>query len=211
MTTRIALCLLGLLLICGSNLRAQPGPEPMPSSRPAHESHGHRRMSPDSRPVTPEQEAELLEMLKRRQPKRHERMLKFREEHPDKYQRLLPRAWQWYQHFESLPPEVREVHLQLHEVRMNIWRISEKLAKVDEPGKKARLKEKLERAVGKQFDLEQKLLEQRLTELEEQLHRLRADLARRTAERQQIIKRRSEAMLQGRDRWKRSTTRPFDE
>jgi len=211
MTARTALGFAGLLLICGSALHAQPAGKPTPHSPPAHEPHMQWRMPADPPPVTPEQEAELLEMLKQRQPRRHERLLQLREASPDKYQRLLPRAWQWYQHLESLPPAVREVHLQLQKVRLEIWRLSAKIAKTDQPEEKAQLKEKLANVLGKQFDLEQRLLEQRLAELEEQLSRLRADLARRTTERQDIIKRRSENMLQGRPRRKRPTTSPCDE
>ncbi len=211
MTARIALGLVGLLLICGSDLHAQPSPKRTPHSRPAYERNMQWRMPADAPPVTAEQEAELLEMLKQRQPGRHERLVQLRKAHPDKYQRLLPRAWQWYQRFESLPPAVRKVHLQLQEVRLKKWRLSEKIAKTDRPKEKAKLKKKLVNTLGKQFDLEQRLLEQRLVELEEQLGRLRANLARRTTQRKEIIRRRSKAVLQGRHWPERPTTGPCDE
>jgi len=211
MIARTALSLIVLMLLGGPALHARHRPGPMPPSRPAHEPHMRWRMPAEAPPVTPEQEAELLEMLKQRQPHRYERLLQFRESEPEKYRRLLPRAWQWYRYLQSLPEAVREVHLQLQDCRLEAWRLARKIAKADQPQEKAELQEKLQSTLGKQFDLEQRLLEQRLVELEEQLSRLRADLARRTAQRQEIIRRRAEGIVRGRSRREQPATGPGEE
>lgn len=156
---------------------------------------------PRLRSLSPEQEAELLEMLKAKVPQRYERLVELRESKPQSYRWALRHTWRWYQHLKDLPSDVQDATITEQAQRVNISKLIRELRGTNDRVAKADLENQLREAIRKSFDAEQTLREHKLGELEERIKRLRAELKARLQQRSELIQERVE-------HWLRAAARP---
>ncbi len=149
------------------------------------------------KPITPEQEKQILEFTKEYMKHYHERLRKLLEENEQAYRRALSYLWPRVRRLWSMPPELRHAHLEERRLKVKIYQTAEAYLKATSPEEKEKQKQELQKLVARRFDVEQTILEHRLVELEDRLSRLKKQLAQRPEERNKIIE----------DRVKRSLTR----
>jgi len=147
--------------------------------------------------ISPEKEEELLANIKKRSPEMYERLVKLRQESPDRYRMMLLAASRRYRKFLGMPAGVREQAQIEHEARMKVYRALRAIRETKDAAKLSDLRDELRQAVAEHFDAEQKGREKRLAFLEEQIKRLREDLKNRLENRDKVISERVERWLQG--------------
>jgi len=149
------------------------------------------------RPLTEEQEKELLAFLKEHRPDLHSRLTEMRDSTPRRYRWAIAPMWRWYLRYKRLPAKERDVELKQQDVRVKILRLLRAIRKEKDAAKAEKLKKMLREAVTEQIEIEQKAFEIRLARLEEQVKRLREQLKSRDQRRDQIIEERYRRLLEG--------------
>ena len=139
------------------------------------------------KPITPEQEKQILDFTEKYMKHRHERLLRLREENEQAYRRTLVALWPRVRRMMSMPPEMRQVYLEERQLRVKIFQTARTYHKATSPEEKEQQEQELQKLVARKFDVEQKVREYRLRELENHLLRLKKQLAQRTEERNKII------------------------
>jgi len=191
--------ILGVVAMTGGCLvllaRDGPGdPAPPASSARANGPQGHpQRM----RPLTEEQEKELLAFLKEHRPDLHSRLTEMRDSKDRRYRWAIAPMWRWYLRYKRLPAEERDVELKQQDVRVKILRLLRAIREEKDAAKAEQLKKMLREAVTEQIEIEQKAFAIRLARLEEQVKRLREQLKGREQRRDQIIEERYQRLLEG--------------
>jgi len=198
MMSRNALLLVAIagVAILGAGILAQETAQPASEQDDApRSSRGSKGESPRRSRITPEQEQELLASIKDTRPELYEQAVELKKADPEKYRRMLYML-QWSQRrLRALPEDVRRRVQAEMDARLKVSRLLRDIrATEDEPKRKPLIK-KLQQAVAVHFDAEQKGREGRLTMLEEQIKRLRAEMQQRAKDRDQIIKDRVEHYL----------------
>ena len=168
--------------------------------------------------LTKEQEAELLKVLKEKRPNHYQRILALRGRDEQRYRRVLFHIWhRWYVRWRGKPPAVQEAMITREEERRRQYKLRRAIHRADTPKDKEQLTGQLRQAIRKAFEARQVIEEHRLTELEKEIQRIRAELKDRAGRREQLVSERLEKMLanpprrwrgRGRRGPKRSTTRP---
>jgi hypothetical protein len=156
---------------------------------------------PGFRPLTEQQETELMAALKDKDPENYKKLAELRESIPTRYRWALRGLWQWYQRYKGAPADLQKAMMDEQETRMATWRISRALGQAADPAEKTKLAAELRDALDKQFNAEQTLRECRLADLEQQIKHLREELDQRHQQREQILKDRMDDMI-------RSSTQP---
>ena len=151
------------------------------------EGMGRRSRRGRRKPITPEQEKQILEFSKEHMKHHYDRLMKLREENERAYRRTLGFLWPRVQSMMSMSPEMRQAHLDENRLRVEIFQTVKDYREAIGPEEKEELKQELQELVARKFDAEQKVREYRLRELEAQLSRLKKQLIQRTAERGKII------------------------
>jgi len=188
MTTRVILALMATSLLSAGLAQAveDAGPaiaQPRAgwASRPGMAArHGMGRRH---RPLSGEQEKELLAYLKRERPDEYKKLLATKKGNPLHYRMNLHRWWSWYQ----TPKDVRKARADLYEIGKEIWQIRQALQDTKESSAREELVDKLTETVTRKFDADQVMLQHRLTHLETQIQGHQAELQRRARERKAII------------------------
>ncbi|NLW86959.1 MAG: hypothetical protein GXY38_08815 [Planctomycetes bacterium] len=183
--------LIALMMTTGIALAVEP-PATQPATAPATEQPPRRGGRPM---VTPEQEQELLAWLKERRAEDFDRLTRLRDENPNVYRWAMNRSWNLYQHYKMLPPEIQQALDAQQKARVRSWRLSRAYISAQDEAQRQEIKTQLLASLGEEFDLEQKLREQRLEQMSEQLERLRAEMAERAAQRQALVEADMERLL----------------
>jgi len=152
----------------------------------------------DFRPVTEQQETELLGVLAEVRPEEAASLRRLKEENPRAYRARLQVAWRAYQVWRDLPPEMRKLWWAQQGARLEAWRQAQNWQSAKDPSQKERIRARLLETLGTEFDAEQGLREHRLGQLEEQLKRLRAELKERAEHRTQVIEKNLQDLLASR-------------
>ncbi len=175
---------LGAGMLARQTLQPAAGQNDTPQSpHGAKSNHTHSRSR-----ITPEQEQELLKDLKAKRPEVHEQALELKKSDPEKYRRMLY-MYAWSQRrLRALPEDVRKRVQAEMDARLKVSRLLRDIRATEDEPKREPLIAKLHQAVAEHFDAEHKGREGRLAMLEDQIKRLREDLARRVKDRDQIIK-----------------------
>jgi len=179
--------------------RSEPdGPKPGrgPATRPGSSGRYHRY----SRPLTKEQEQEVLDYIKKKRPDLHSQVVEYRQKDPRRYQRTVRMMWGFVSQLKRLPPEVAEAHEALQQARVRMWRIVRDLREPQNAAEKKRLEAQLRDQAATAFDAEQTIRGHRLTELAEQIKDLKAELRARAADRDNRIHEMVEWMKRGASR-----------
>jgi hypothetical protein len=188
MMSRNALLLVVIagVAVLGAGILAQETARPASGQndtpRSSHGSKGGRSR------ITPEQEQELLDGIKDKRPELYEQAVGLKKTDPEKYRRMLYML-QWSQRrLQALPEDVRQRVQAEMDARLKVSRLLRDIRATDSEPKRKPLIKKLKVAVAEHFDAEQKGREGRLTMLEEQIKRLRAEMEQRAKDRDRIIK-----------------------
>ena len=169
------------------------------------------------RRLTKEQEAELLKFLKEKRPSRYQWLLRMRDNDEREYRRAMSRLWWWYLQLRDKPKAVQDAMGSVAEARLRQHELRWAIQRAGNSQDKQRLVAELRQAVRKAFEARQVVKEHRLTELEREIQRIRADLKDRARRKEQIVSERLEKLLAnpprrrggpGRHRRGRPTTRP---
>lgn len=184
--------ILTTVAIATSVVLAQP-PTTQPADRdrpgriggPSHGDgrHGGRQLEP----LSEDQQAELLEALGSRFPKRRQELLQLREDHPDHFQQVTARLWRWYQEWKLLPAEAQETAMLEQELKIQAIQLVRQWREAKDPDEKKALRLKLRDVLTKKFQASQELREKRLAAMQDQIKQLRAENADRTESRDEII------------------------
>ncbi|HAU38787.1 MAG TPA: hypothetical protein DCX07_13855 [Phycisphaerales bacterium] len=159
--------------------------------RAMRESRAERREGPGNGPgaqaVTSEQETKALAALKKYRPLYHQRLMTLKASNPGIYRRYLAWVWQWYQDIENMPEKVRQAVSAKQDAEVRIGQILREYRDSSSDSERAELKSKLRAVMAEHFDAEQVEREWRLSQLEDRIKRLRAELKERIERREKII------------------------
>jgi len=148
------------------------------------------------KPLTKEQEAELLKHFKKNQPEMHKRLVDLSQRDASGYRRMLSWLWGPYQELIILPAPVRAAAIEKDTARHEAYHLLKAIRDTQNAKKKAELTEKLREAMARQFKAEQIVRTYRLTKLAKEIQRTLDEIKARTAkETQEIIDSRVESML----------------
>jgi hypothetical protein len=184
---------MGLLLLAPACWADQAASQP---DRPPRVREGKldipRHVGPpirSNKPITPQQEQELLETLRQRQPERYERLTKLRKDDPPAYRRLTTIGWAWYQEWKDLPPGAQDAYLQMGESRAEILRLVHKYVQAKDDDARQDVRGKLRAAVSTLMSSEQVVMQSRLEAIQAQAAKLQAELEHRRANHEQLVDR----------------------
>jgi len=151
-----------------------------------------------------EMEKEMMDTLSRRLPLRHERLIKLKAANSKEYDQYRQKMMDWYKDWRCMPPAVQDTQIREQLLKVRAWQIVDRLRNSPPAHEAQKLRAELREIVSDHFDAEQKMMEHRLTVLEDDINRLHKKLHERSAERERLIQERAEKLL-------RSTTRPAGE
>lgn len=194
MSKRQTLIAAMLLVACGAAiLSAQPAPRD-PVSKPAKPPRG------EAPGLSEQQESDLLGILGQKHPDEAAQLKKLKEENPAVYRVAMAAAWKVYQVLKDMPPDIQKAHETQLRSRVEAWRVSRDYLAAQAGPEKDKLRARLTELLGNEFDAQQTISEYRLTQLEEQLKRLRAVLKDRKDGRDQVIAQNLQELLSGKFR-----------
>lgn len=166
-----------------------------PSGRADRDRQDRPRRDPQRNNLSDEQETELLTFLRKHRPEVASQIEELKDTNPRRYRAAMGLAWWHYRHLRSMPEEIQDAYIEEGKAKIQIYRLAMAYRQAEESEKKQALQEQLAKAVGTQFDLEQKVREYRLKRLEEHLNRLKEELQARRENRKTLIQERIERIL----------------
>lgn len=184
--------LLAIVLVASSAAVAQPTAPPADTDTDSAETPTARTTARGGRhranvqPLTDDQEAELLEALGSRFPHRREELLALKKEKPEIYVHVIARLWHWYEEWQRLPDEAKELAMQEQELNIQAVKLAREWHLAEGDDQQA-IEEKLRDVLAKKFDVAQKLREVRLAAMQKQIEELRKENADRSKKRDEII------------------------
>ncbi len=157
--------------------------------------------------MTEAQEQETLEFVKQRNPDYYERLVELREDNPRRYRRAIGSWYLFLQRWKHMSPELRDATIREREAQVRILKTVRQIHATEDPAEKERLREQLNEDVTEHFEAEQKLREQRLAQLIEQINRIRSEMKERSEQREKIVAERVVKWLERRERPERKGPR----
>jgi type IV secretory pathway VirB4 component len=131
---------------------------------------------------------EVMAFLKNNLPELHERMERLRETNKRRFHMMMKRRiGPRMRDLMNLPQEVRQAHIRDSQLKIKVFRVARNLQEADTTEQKNKYRKQLQKLLAEQFDVEQKVRQYRLKQLEEQLDRLKKDLEQREKDRDDII------------------------
>jgi hypothetical protein len=163
----------------------RPGPRPGSPQGPSR----YRR-----RPLTEEQEKEVLQYLKKKRPEIYEQVLASREKDPRRYSWTLRSMWFFLSRLKRLPKPVQEAEETRQITHLRMWRLAHQLQGTKNAATRKELEQQMLEQADQNFAAEQIVREHRLTELAEQIKRIKAELKERAEDRKAIVREKVERM-----------------
>ena len=156
-----------------------------PSPAPGGEGPGpEAQQEPgDARPTEAE-ERYVLEFIRQHNPEMADRLAEARERRPAEFRQKMHHIVMMYRH-----PEVRETWVRQQESEQKVRKLADSYRKADAKQKEA-LRPGLEQALSDQFDSKVAEHELRVKKMQEEIGRLRDQIAKRKALKSQILKKR---------------------
>lgn len=197
----------GLLLVAATSALAQENVKKEAASTPAAgataQTQDEDTFSQDPiekrmqrlKPVTPQQEKEILEFLKDTHPDHYRRLVELREKEPVHYQLMLSSIESFQRRMQNTPKEVQDAMIRERNAQMTLVRLTELYNNSQTDAEKAAIRKQLREAVAEQFDAEMQRRRYRLEMMDEQIKRLTAEMAGRIAMRDQLINERVELWI----------------
>lgn len=147
------------------------------------------------KPLTEEQEAELLEAVRKHSPADHERIVKLKASKAGEYRHVLRRMWLWYQQWKGRPEEVRQAYWTLKETRAEASELVRRAKNAKTKGEREKLSARLRQVVAREFDAWQVIRKYQLAQFATRIEQLEAELKERADKRDKIIRNRTAALL----------------
>jgi len=150
----------------------------------------------DREVLSPQEESELLAVLKEKRPQRYQALTALRERNPKRYRSAVRDIWRWYQRWKHLPPEVQDAHIAELDCRAEIGRLVHAIRTAGDEEDRDSLEEQLRQVIRAQFQAEQVRREHQLAVLAERLRQLRQELQEQSARPDRVVQRRFEYWLE---------------
>ena len=166
-----------------------------PTTRPSAGGPSRYSRYSRSRPLTEEQEKEVLEYLKEKRPDLHKQAMEYREEDPDRYSRMIRPMHYFIQGIKGMAPELREAHEIRQSTRLDMWRLARELIETKDDRRKKEIRLQMHEQADKNFDAEQTVRQDRLRQLAEQIKQMQEDLKERARDRETVIVETVERMI----------------
>jgi len=159
------------------------------------------------KPLTKEQEEEVLQYLKKKRPDLFQQATSEREKDPRRYQRTIRSMWYFISGLKSLPEPVRDAEEARHMLRIQMWRLAKELKDTQSPGRKKELTKQIHELADKHFDADQIIRQHRLSQLEGYIERLKRELKERAQDRQAVVRETVERMISSAERYRQRSER----
>lgn len=202
--TALTVAVVGLLLFLPSLAAPEAGKPKAATARPSATTQPKAPSLPKLGPMsneptvklTPQQEAELLAAMKRSSPDDYYTyLIAAKKGDPKVYQRTLSWMWRKYERWRNAPKEIQEQMLVEQRAISEIGELVHAIRMAKDPADRDQLKKRLMDAVTRKFDAEIVLHDYRLIQFEQRLKKLRDNLAKRKADRDNKVKQQYELLL----------------
>ncbi|HUT01407.1 MAG TPA: hypothetical protein VM031_03050 [Phycisphaerae bacterium] len=174
-----------------------------PSRRP-----GSRGSGRFGQPLTKEQEQEVLEYLKTKRPELHKQAMSERQRDPRRYRRTIRSMWHFISRMKALPPKLRDAHEVHQATYIRMWQLARELKETKDPSRQKELRKELRDLAERNFDASQIVREHRLSQLSEEIKRLKAELKKRAEDREAVVREMVDRMIRPRRRSPRPDEKP---
>ena len=171
---------------------------------------GLRRQKPLKQPqqdvlyLTPEQEKEAIEYIRKVYPDRLENLLAIKERRPLLYRTFLSRGYREMRHLEELKekdPERYDQRMQEKSLDEEARELARQYRESDDESEMARLRDELKALLDKIFDYRQQNRQFEIEKLEKRLAELRETNQKRLDNKNEIVQRRLDQMLARQREW----------
>lgn len=152
--------------------------------------------------VTPEQEQEMLERIKRENPDEVEELMLLKKEHPLKFKQFLIQRQHEFERLEELKkmdPVRYEQKKKEHALERRSHQLADKFRESNDEKEQAKIKHDLSAVLGELFDLREKDREEEIKFLGKKLEHLKSVLVERKQQKKEIVDRRLQELTGERD------------
>lgn len=146
------------------------------------------------KPLTDEQQKAVLDYLKAKRPEICKQVLGYRETDIRRFHRATRSMWNFISRIKSLPEKVGQAYEARQMAYVRMWRLAREFNAAKDPAARGDIEKQLLEFAQQQFDADQVIREHRLTELADQIARLKAELADREKDRSVIVREIAERM-----------------
>jgi len=168
---------------------------------------GGRSFRRYSKPLTKEQEEEVLAYLKKKRPDLYKQATSQREKDPRRYQRTIRSMWHFISRLKSLPKAVAEAEELRQGLYFRMWRLAKELKDTRDPARQKKLRKQIHELADKRFDADQTIRQHRLSQLEGYIERLKRELKDRADDRKAVVREMVERVIGGAERYREPSER----
>lgn len=159
---------------------------------PPSEMHPDRWPGPIEPPpkepdVSPKTETEVLEFLQKHMKYYYDRLMQLKGKDVLAYRRALEYLEGKVRQLRAMPDEIRDAQIRNANVQVEILRAARGYHKAENDAERNDLKETLQKLLSEKFDIEQKVGEYRLQQLDEKLNQRKKKFEDRTKDREKIL------------------------
>lgn len=148
--------------------------------------------------MTPEQEEEILDRIKKENPEEAKELMMLKKEEPFEFRKILIQRQHELERLDELKerdPERYEQKVKQNSLERRGRQLAEKYRDSTDEKIKANIKKELSSVLNQLFDLREKDREMEIKHLTEKLNQLKSVLAERKKKKQEIVERRLQEML----------------
>ncbi|MBN1943162.1 MAG: hypothetical protein JW849_07695 [Phycisphaerae bacterium] len=137
--------------------------------------------------VSPDDETKVLEFLQKHLPYYHGRLVQLKQRDEKAYGRALEYFQEKVRQLRAMPADARDAHVRNANLQVEILCVAREYHEAKTDPERDALKDKLRKLLSEKFDVEQRVSEYRLKQLDEKLNRRKKMLRRRAEDREKII------------------------
>jgi polyhydroxyalkanoate synthesis regulator phasin len=156
----------------GADVR-RGGPGGSPRGR---HGRGGRRGRRQHKALTEEQEAEFLEVIKKKRPFAYRMLMRLKEHNPDRYRGVLYRHWLDWQQLQRMPEKVRKAHETIQQGRRAMVKLIMQYRSAETDDAREKITSQIRTLAAEIFDAHLVMREYKVTELENRIKELRKEL-----------------------------------
>jgi len=139
------------------------------------------------RPLTAQQEREVLEYLKENREAYYSKLMELKGQDSQRYARAISRMHRFVRKWQRMPEGVRQAINEERELQVRIMALIRQMRQTEAQAERQKLSTELAEVVAQHFEAEQSLRERRLADLANQIKDLRKELDRQRKQRDEII------------------------
>lgn len=152
--------------------------------------------------VTPDQEQEILEQIKKENPDEVKELMQIKKDRPIEYRKILIQRQYEFERLDELKerdPERYEQKRKEQSLEYRSFQLAEKFRESKDEKEKSKIKNDLSVVLSDLFDLREKDREEEIKHLNEKLENLKSVLAERKKKKKEIVDRRLQELIGERD------------